>query len=66
MIDRNALITLIRLAISVAGNQRKLAHEWSVSESYISDVLCGTREPGKKILEALGYERVVRYQRKNV
>ncbi len=64
MIDRDHLIELIRLAITVAGNQRKLAHQWDVSPSYITDLLGGMRDPGPKILDALGYERVVLYRKK--
>lgn len=64
MIDRNSVIALVRAAAVEAKSQRNLAHQWSVSESYITDVLSGYRDPGKKILDALGYERVVLYRRK--
>lgn len=35
-----------------------------VSPSYLSDVLKGTREPGRKFLEALGFERRVTYHKR--
>lgn len=45
-----------------AGSQKNLAAQLDVSESYLSDVLTGRREPGEKLLEALGLERVVTYR----
>lgn len=45
-----------------AGNQKRLAAQLDVSESYLSDVMTGRREPGEKLLEALGLERVVTYR----
>lgn len=34
-----------------------------ISSAYLSDVLQGRREPGSKMLAALGFERVVTYKR---
>ena len=45
--------------------QRKYAREWGISDAYLSDVLAGRREPGEKILTALGYERNVSYRKLN-
>ncbi len=47
-----------------AGNAAGLARSFNVSPTYISDVCSGRREPGEKILQALGLERVVTYRRK--
>lgn len=38
----------------------------NISSAYFSDFLNGKREPGEKMLAALGFERVVRYRRKHV
>lgn len=38
---------------------RQWAVDHNVSVAYVSDVLKGHRKPRKKILDALGYERVV-------
>ena len=65
MISRDAMIALIRSACQQAGSQRKLAQAWDVSPSYITDLLAGMRDPGPKILDALGYERIVLYRRKS-
>ena len=44
--------------------QTALADELGVSPAYLSDVLRGAKEPGKKILEPLGLYRVVTYRRR--
>ena len=44
------------------GSQRALARELGVSEAYLSDIINGRRDPGRKILKALGLERVVDYR----
>ena len=41
-----------------------VAEEMQVSPQYLSDVLAERREPGPKMLDALGLERVVTYRRK--
>lgn len=35
-----------------------------ISPAYVSDVIAGRREPGQKILDALGLERVTTYRPK--
>lgn len=46
------------------GGQKPLAEHLGVSESFLSDVLNGKREPTGQILESLGLERIVTYRRK--
>jgi len=46
-------------------SQVAVARELGVSPAYISDILQLRREPGPKVLDALGLEREVRYRRKN-
>jgi hypothetical protein len=41
-----------------------VASELGVSSQYLSDVLRGARDPGPKILVALGLERVITYRKK--
>jgi len=64
MLTRDDLIALVRLEIVKARSQRNLARQWEVSPSYITDLLRGLRDPGPKILQAMGLERVVLYQTK--
>jgi transcriptional regulator with XRE-family HTH domain len=45
-------------------SQRELAAEFGVSGGHINHVLHRNREPGPKILDKLGLERVVSYRRK--
>lgn len=63
-ITREELTEAIKKAAKAAGSQRKLAEQWRVSPSYITDLIHGLRDPGTKILEALGFERVVEYRKK--
>lgn len=44
------------------GKQKELAAMIGISESFLSDVLAGRREPTGKILEFFGYERVITYR----
>lgn len=57
-----ALLERIRIVVAGAGNQKAAAKRLGVSEQYLCDVLKGRREPGKKLLNALGYRRVVVYE----
>lgn len=45
--------------------QRRYAALLGVSPAYINNVLNGSREPGRKILEGAGFERVISYRRKD-
>jgi transcriptional regulator with XRE-family HTH domain len=46
------------------GTQRELAGVLGISPQYLNDILSGHREPGPKLLEGLGLERIVTYRRK--
>lgn len=46
--------------------QAAWARSKGVSAAYVNDVLKGRRDPGPKILDALGFERVVTYRPKQV
>ena len=43
--------------------QREVANEFGVSTGYLNDYLHFRREPGPKLLEALGLYRVISYER---
>ena len=47
----------------MAGSRKAWAAAKGVSPSYVTDVLQGRRQPGEKVLAALGYVREVRYRR---
>lgn len=50
----DAVIRSLRKQSQARGSQRALAKYLGVSPAYLSDVLKGRREPGPKILDALG------------
>ena len=56
------LLRRLRFLSRQAGSQEALARQCRVSPSYLSDVLRGRREPGDKLLRALGILRVVEYE----
>lgn len=54
--------TLIQKLADKEG-QNVLARRLGVSNAYVSDIVNGRRDPGQKILEGLGYRRVISYER---
>lgn len=64
MLNQNEVIERLRQEAKKLGSQRALAIHYDIGQAYVSDVLSGRREPGKKILDALGLERVVGYREK--
>ncbi len=42
-------------------SQIKVARELKISAAYLNDVLQGRKDPGPKILEALGLDRRIEY-----
>lgn len=48
-----------------AGLQVAFAQDHELSAAYVNDVLRGRREPGKKILDAVGVERITVYRPKS-
>ncbi len=51
--------------VEQCGEQKKYAARIGVSQAYLNDVLNGSREPGRKILDGAGFERVISYKRKD-
>jgi transcriptional regulator with XRE-family HTH domain len=49
----------LRAEVQRQGSQRLLAQRCGVTESFLSDVLRGRRDPGPKLLAALGLRQVV-------
>lgn len=63
-INEDKLRGMVRLAIQMDGSQKAFAQRVGVSEQYLVDVMKSRRAVPKKILDWLGYERVVLYRRK--
>jgi transcriptional regulator with XRE-family HTH domain len=65
LITANEVIDRLEKLIGAAfDHQKDFARANMISESYLSDVLNGRREPGPRILAALGLEKVVLYRGK--
>lgn len=57
-------ILFLRKQLPRYGSQNAMARAMGISGAYLSDLLNGKREPGEKVLNALGLERVVRYEKR--
>lgn len=62
--NEQEIIGLLSQKIKGAESQTAWAREHKISQTYVSLVLAGKTPPGWKILDALGYERVITYRRK--
>ena len=62
--NKAEFIQHLQQLVTEAGSQKDLANRLKISTPYLNDVLQGRRDPGKKILAALGFEQVVIYQPK--
>lgn len=47
--------------ITKSGSATAYAKSINISPAYLSDILSGKREPGEKVLSALGLVRLLRY-----
>lgn len=61
LMRRPSVIKKIEQIIEERGTQKAAAQFLEVSEQYLSDLLKGRRDPGKKILDKLGLESSVIY-----
>lgn len=59
-----AFLDELRARIRGIGTQQAAAKQWGISGAYLCDVLKGRREPGAKLLDALGYRRLIFYEQK--
>jgi transcriptional regulator with XRE-family HTH domain len=57
--NKSEVLKLIRQAVHDAGSQTAFARQCGVTTQYINDLLRGRRDPGAKILDALGIEKTV-------
>lgn len=62
--SQDEFIEFLRNHIAEHGTQQDFAERIGVTPAYVSDVLRGQRKPGKKLLDAMGFERIEMYQRK--
>jgi len=66
-VNQEEVVDRIRLDLyylaRIGGTQESAAKSLGISPQYLSDVLKGRREPGPKVLKALGLVRKVTYER---
>jgi hypothetical protein len=56
------VLDILRAQVALSGSQEAFAQAAGVSQQYVGDVLRGKREPGQKILRAIGLRKVSGYQ----
>ena len=47
--------------VMAAGGQTLYAVKVGISKQYLNDILKGRKEPGMKLLKAIGYKKIVTY-----
>jgi transcriptional regulator with XRE-family HTH domain len=62
LMDSNDVVLALCELVDAEGSQQAFADSIGVSQSHLSDVMRGRREPGAKILRAMGLRRISRYE----
>jgi hypothetical protein len=60
--NKEQVLDRLRAAVEQSGSQAAFARAHELRRTYLSDVLCGRRQPGPTILEALRLTREVTYR----
>lgn len=60
--DLETILSQLRVDVEVS-SQKCVAESLGISPQYLSDILKGRREPGKSVLAAMGYDRIVFYRK---
>lgn len=53
------VLDALAAAVDAAGSQRAFTRNIGLSQAYVADVLAENRQPGERVLEALGLKRIV-------
>jgi transcriptional regulator with XRE-family HTH domain len=61
--NQSEIASMVRMKVQEFGSQQKWADAVGISRPYVAAVLNGHAKPGKKLLEALGLERVWIYRK---
>lgn len=56
---KNPVIGYLKNRVKELGSQAAVAEELDISAQHLGDVLAGNRNLGEKVLERLGFEKVV-------
>jgi transcriptional regulator with XRE-family HTH domain len=65
LITYHELMDNIAAAVREQPTQKDYAAKFGMSAQYLSDVLNGKRQPGEKVLDSVGYERVIMYRKRS-
>lgn len=60
--NKQRFVDYLVLLVSRQGSQKDAAQAWGISAAYLTDVLKGRRDPGPKLLKALGIRKEVTYR----
>ncbi len=60
------LSAYIKDALREFPTQKAFADHLDISQQYLGDILRGDRDPGEKVIKALGFEKVVTYRKVGV
>jgi hypothetical protein len=60
---RDDVIAKLKKMTSTRGSKSGLAVDLGISPQFLGDVLAGRREPGTKLLSAMGLEKVIFYSK---
>jgi hypothetical protein len=63
MLHQEELLILLKSAVERFVSQKAAADAWGISPAYLSDVLQRKRAPGNAILKALGYRKILMYEK---
>ncbi len=58
------LMRVLRRKVDEAGGAASFARTHQINRPYITNILAGRATPGPKVLDAIGFERVVTYRPK--
>ena len=57
------ILAELKVLIAEEGSQARFAKKHNIAEAYLSDILRGNRNPGDKVLSAMGYKQQTVYWR---
>lgn len=62
-VDRSYIVRLIIDEVNKLGGQKAFADTHGMSPQYVNDVVNWRRDPSEKILTAIGYKKLILYER---
>ncbi len=62
-LTKQELIEIVKDQIKTFGSQKAFAAHCKISAAYLNDFLQNRREPGEKILTALGFTKIIYYEK---